>query len=153
MGTGWLVAPDVLVTAGHCVHMWQNAWGHASKINAYIGYSGRASIGTSNVQTRRGVRAVTTEGWLTSNENRKNDVGFVKLDRPFDNVVPFEIGTTPTQGEEKLCVVGYPGDMYDRTTKEKGYYMFEEFVPTKFNLTTDKPADMLSYKISTFNGK
>lgn len=153
MGTGWLVAPDILVTAGHCVHMFQNGWGHVAQVNAHIGYNGKASIGTQNVQSRQGVRAVTTEGWLASNENRQNDVGFIKLDRPFDNVTPFEIGTTPGRGEDKLGVVGYPGDMTDPRTRERGYHMFEEFQPTRFNLESAKPAHMITYKVSTYNGE
>ena len=109
-GTGWLIRPDVLVTAGHCSYDYRDKLGRVTEIKAYIGYEGKDSIGRPNVQFRRGKRVVTTSGWLTNKNNRKNDVSFVQLDRPFTGIVPINIMTTPDRGSFTLGVVGYPGD-------------------------------------------
>ena len=155
MGTGWLVRPDVMVTAGHCAYDWRDALGRAVHINAYIGYHGKASIMTDpNVQTRRAKRIVTTSGWLTSKKNRINDVSFVLLNKPFTQVKPFTFDSTPTQGDEMLGVVGYPGDKIDKigATEEKGAKMYQQFAKVKYNLETSEQ-HMLQYRISTYAGK
>ena len=69
MATGWLIRPDLLVTAGHCAYDWN--LGRATEVKAYIGYNGKASVGTSNVQFRSGAKVVITGGWLRSRENRR----------------------------------------------------------------------------------
>ena len=73
MGTGWLIRPDLLVTAGHCAYDWSQmegkGFGRAIEIKAYIGYNGKSSVGTANVQFRTGAKIVTTEGWLRSCAN------------------------------------------------------------------------------------
>ena len=42
MGTGWLIAPDLLVTAGHCAYDQVN--GQVQEIKAYVGYKGKESV-------------------------------------------------------------------------------------------------------------
>jgi V8-like Glu-specific endopeptidase len=46
MGTGWLIAPNLLVTAGHCGY--DQSYGPVQEIKAYIGYKGRASVNSLN---------------------------------------------------------------------------------------------------------
>ncbi|RGP72925.1 glutamyl endopeptidase [Fusarium longipes] len=70
MGTGWLIRPDVLVTAGHVVYDWGRRYGAASQIRCFIGYNGRASLQTAQVQARYGVKVISTEGWLQDAGNR-----------------------------------------------------------------------------------
>ena len=152
MGTGWLISSDVMVTAGHCVYDWREPFGRAVHINAYIGYNGKASVDSPNVQSRRAKRALTTEGWLQSYSNRINDVAFVKLEKPFVGVEPFSFDATPSRGEESLGVVGYPGDKFDNETEEKGPFMYEEYANVKYDLDTSE-GHMLQYKVSTFAGK
>ena len=153
MGTGWLVAPDVLVTAGHCVYMWKDGWGRVKKINAYIGYSGKDSLKAPNVQARRGIRAVTTEGYLAGPQHRVNDVGFLKLDKPFQGVTPFQFANTPIKDKLTLGVIGYPADKYDPITNERGSHMWGEYAPVDYDLKLGNQTDMLQYKLSTYPGK
>jgi V8-like Glu-specific endopeptidase len=151
MGTGWLIRDDLLVTAGHCVYDWANGYGPIVAIKAYIGYNGKASIVSDpSVQFRLGKRVTTTAEWLSSRENRNNDVAFVQLDRPFTgNLRTFSYEATPSEGVDFLGVVGYPGDK--ELKGERGALMYEEFTSVKFNLDTN-PLHMLNYKISTFGG-
>lgn len=157
MGTGWLVRPDVLVTAGHCVYDWsqgEGGLGRAVNVKAYIGYNGKQSVGTESVQFRHGSQIVTTAPWLKSPENRTNDVSFIKLANPFNDpasspLVPFKFSETPGQGEDILGVVGYPGDM--TMLGEKGAQMYEEFGSVKYNIITSAQ-HMLNYKISSYAG-
>lgn len=38
MATGWLVRPDIIVTAGHCAYDWGSGkLGRAVRVKAYIG--------------------------------------------------------------------------------------------------------------------
>ncbi|KAF5673546.1 ATP synthase F1 [Fusarium circinatum] len=40
-GTGWLIASDLVITAGHCTYDHTYNFGKAVKIRAYIGYNGK----------------------------------------------------------------------------------------------------------------
>ena len=51
-GTGWLIRPDILVTAGHCAYDWGHRLGRAVEVKAYIGYKGRDQLNDPNVQFR-----------------------------------------------------------------------------------------------------
>lgn len=151
IGTGWLIADDLLVTAGHCAYDWSNSMGPAVTVKAYMGYSGKASVGKDSVQFRMGKRVITTAGWLQSEgRDRTSDVSFIQLDRPFKgklNKISFE--DTPTRGTANLGVVGYPGDKV--RDGEHGADMFEQFAIVNYDLEKSK-RHMLEYKISTFGG-
>ena len=89
MGTGWLIRPDLLVTAGHNVYNWSagangEGLGKAVHIKCYIGYHGRDSVGTPAVQQRLAKNVVTTGEWLSNRDNRHRDVAFIQVDRPFE---------------------------------------------------------------------
>jgi V8-like Glu-specific endopeptidase len=153
MATGWLIRGDVLVTAGHCAFDWSlkdaEGLGRAFEVKAYIGYYGKASVNDGTVQFRHGVKVVTTEGWLQSGKNRNNDVAFIQLDRPFEDVTPFEYESTPLQGSEIIGIVGYPADrIYN---EESGGQMYEEYRQTRRNLDSSE-ARVLEYRINTFRG-
>ena len=163
MGTGWLVRPDLLVTAGHNVYNWSGGpdgegLGKAVHIKCYIGYHGRDSIGTPVVQQRLAKNAVTTAEWLTSKDNRHRDVAFIQVDRPFEgNLRLFSYLPTPKSGDEMIGVVGYPADksLADSDGREeKGATMWEQFTDVQYNLEDPKnKPTMLKYRISTFGGK
>lgn len=159
MGTGWLIAPDIMVTAGHNVYNWAgNGLGKATIIKCHIGYQGKESIGKPGVQTRHAKRCVTSAEWLASKDNRHRDFAFIQVDKPFTgNLRLFSYGKTPPNGCEMLGVVGYPGD---RTIKdsygrpERGAEMYVEFDKVNYHLTTDtKSPGMLTYRISTYGGQ
>ncbi len=151
MGTGWLITDDLLVTAGHCAYDWGNSMGPVVTVKAYIGYSGKASSSSDSVQLRMGKQVITTVGWLQSEgSDRKSDVAFIQLDRPFTgalNTISYE--DTPIRGAATLGVVGYPGDK--ERNGEKGAEMYEQFVQSSYDIETSRRR-MLEYKISTFAG-
>jgi V8-like Glu-specific endopeptidase len=154
MATGWLVRDDILVTAGHCAFDWSlkdaEGLGRAVEVKAYIGYHGKASVNDRTVQFRHGIRVVTTEGWLQSGNNRNNDVAFIQLDGPFENVTPFKYQSTPLQGSELIGVVGYPADkIYE---EESGGQVYEEFRQTRWSLDSSQ-TKLLEYHINTYRGE
>ena len=107
--------------------------GRATEIKAYIGYSGQASIKNPNVQFRTAKRIVTTEGWLKARGAKNFDVGFVQVNKPFTGITPIKYEETPVQGDLTLGVVGYPGDLKDEHTNEKGAFMYEMFLPVSLS--------------------
>ncbi|KAK1689357.1 ATP synthase F1 [Colletotrichum godetiae] len=158
MGSGWLISPDTVVTAGHVVYDWGHRLQSATEIKCYIGYSGRASVGTPNVQARFGERIITTAEWIEAAGNRRHDVAFIKVNRPFTGNlrnIPFK--ETPLfAGNANIGVVGYPGDKYlegqNGGSGEKGAQMYEEFAPTEYDLKKSE-RHMIEYQVSTFAGQ
>jgi hypothetical protein len=55
-GTGFLIRPDVFVTAGHFAFDWKHSLGRVHGVNAFIGYRGRDMTEEPNVQMRKAVR-------------------------------------------------------------------------------------------------
>jgi V8-like Glu-specific endopeptidase len=152
IATGWLIRPNLLVTAGHCAFDWGHGMGRLVQVKAYIGYYGQASISDPNVQFRCGSRIATTLEWLTAKGNRNFDVSFIMLDKPFEGVKSFNFADTPLSGSMDIGVVGYPGDLKDPSTDEHGAHMYEMFLPTKYNLA-DSQWRMLEYEMDTYGGK
>ncbi|OHE92742.1 ATP synthase F1 [Colletotrichum orchidophilum] len=158
MGSGWLISPDTVVTAGHVVYDWGHRLQSAIEIKCYIGYSGRASVGTPNVQARFGERIITTAEWIEAAGNRTHDVAFIKLNRPFTGNlrnIPFKDTPLFAKGAN-IGVVGYPGDKYlegqNGQNGEKGAQMYEEFAPTDYNIEKSE-RHMIEYQVSTFAGQ
>ncbi|KAH0564820.1 hypothetical protein GP486_001793 [Trichoglossum hirsutum] len=151
IATGWLIRPNLLVTAGHCAFDWGHNMGRLVQVKAYIGYYGQASIADPNVQFRCGSRIATTLEWLTAKGNRNFDVSFITLDKPFEGVKCFGFADTPLSGSLDIGVVGYPGDLKDPGTGEPGAHMYEMYLPTKYNLA-DSQWRMLEYDMDTYGG-
>ena len=149
MGTGWLIRPDLLVTAGHMVFDWENKFGRCIEVKAYVGYNGCASVLEGKAQFQRGKKVVTTIDFLEDEDNRQADVAFIQLDKPFKDVNPITFAPTPETGNEILGVVGYPGDKVK--DMEPGAQMWAEFKKTSWNLSDDK-LHMLKYRINTAKG-
>ncbi|KAK4444610.1 hypothetical protein QBC34DRAFT_474597 [Podospora aff. communis PSN243] len=148
MGTGWLIAPDLLVTAGHCVFDHSHPLGQVQEIKAYIGYKGRASTvgGPTACQFRRGTMVATSTGWLRG-ANQQADMSLITVSPPFGGVKPIQYAVTPRSGTMSLGIVGYPGD------KEQGEYMYEHFdEKVTFNLGDPRAGGMLTYRIDSAGG-
>ncbi|KAF5534343.1 glutamyl endopeptidase [Fusarium mexicanum] len=145
-GTGWLIANDLVITAGHCTFDHTYNFGKAVKIRAYIGYNGKESIGKPDVQFRQGRKIVTTMKWTTSDINRANDVGLILLDTPFNSVEPINYNPTAVAFKNwKLGVVGYPDD---RTLDdEPGAQMYKMFKETTCDISKTS-LNMLEHTIS-----
>ena len=119
-------------------------------MKVYIGYRGKDSVNTPGVQRRDAVQVATTVPWVTKGD-RKGDVAFVRIDRPFTgNLRTFSYTDTPTADTGVLLgVVGYPGDKF--IGSEKGAEMYELFETVDFDLQKNS-YNMLSYRISTYKG-
>ena len=73
IGTGWLISPTLIVTAGHCGV--EN--GHALKyIKVYFGYSGPESIDKDGSTYRYGTRVAMPSEFLKA-DAATHDVSFV----------------------------------------------------------------------------
>ncbi|KAF5637168.1 glutamyl endopeptidase [Fusarium sp. NRRL 52700] len=133
-GTGWLIANDLVVTAGHCAFDHTYNFGKADKIRAYIGR-----------------KIVTTKEWIASDINRANDVSLILLDSPFNNAVPINYNPTAAAFKDwKLGVVGYPNDK--TLDNEPGAQMYEMFKVTTCDLSKTS-LNMLEYTISSGPGQ
>lgn len=113
MGSGWLIKSDIIVTAAHVVYDWGHRLQSASEVKCYIGYCGRASVSTPNVQGRFGKQIITTAEWVEAAGNRSHDLAFIKVNQPFTgNLSLIQFRDTPLIAQVRLGVVGYPGDKY-----------------------------------------
>jgi hypothetical protein len=124
--------------------------GSAVTVKAYMGYSGKGSIGTDSVQFRMGKRIIIAAGWLQSKgKDRTSDISFIQLNQPFTgNLSKISFEDTPTCDIVNLGgVVGYPGDKV--RDEEHGAEMYEEFARVNYDLEKSKK-NMLEYEISTF---
>ena len=97
-------------------------------VKAYIGYNGKESVKDNSnnaVQFRTGKRIAAPQGWLTSGDNEPRDVSFIQVDRPFTGIKPIKYQPTPLTGSKVvLGVVGYPGDLMNPKSQERGAVSF-----------------------------
>ncbi|KAJ4383086.1 hypothetical protein N0V85_008531 [Neurospora sp. IMI 360204] len=143
IGTGYLVAPDVLITAGHGL-------GRLTHMRCFIGYSGKDSAGDSSVQFRAATKVVTTAKYIIDGDRRR-DVAFVKVDQPFEgNLNLFKYEDTPLKATAVLGIVGYPGDK--EMNGERGAQMYGLVDQVTYDLATSQNK-MLEYRISTAGGQ
>ncbi|KAL0949110.1 hypothetical protein HGRIS_009197 [Hohenbuehelia grisea] len=156
MGSGWLVSPDTLVTAGHVVYDQAYKYGACTQIKCYIGYEGVDSVKPSDdpipaVQPRYGKQIITTKSWITVDGDRLHDVAFIRVHKPFvGKLNVFKAVDTEPSATLLLGVVGYPGDK--ELKDEKGALMYALFATTTYDVETYK-RHMISYPISTFGGQ
>ncbi|KAI2465066.1 hypothetical protein F4781DRAFT_435798 [Annulohypoxylon bovei var. microspora] len=150
-GTGWLIRPDVMITAGHNVFTWRANGGRAREIIAYAGYNGASSINEASVEVRKAKRVVTTSQWLSNRGSMAHDFAMVMFDEPFTNAAPFPYIETPAKDKLELGVVGYPADKIDERNGERGGRMYELFETTEFNLMEQKDT-MLQHFIDSEGG-
>ena len=152
-GTGWLIRPDLMATAGHNVFDWKYSAGRAVEIKCYAGWSGIASAKDASVEFRMAKRCITTERWLSNRGYQAHDFALIQLDQPFTNVQPFKyIETPPFAANVNLGVVGYPAEVRDNETGERGAKMYEMFIDTSYNLEKQKDT-MIEYTIDTEGGE
>lgn len=104
--SGFLVAPDLLVTAGHCIkdladcdpHRW--VFDYANVDSEKTGFSFKQS------QIFRCVEIIDR---VLDNTSRLNDYVLVRLDRPARNRTPFQYRTSGKIADDTpLTVIGYP---------------------------------------------
>lgn len=107
IGTGWLVGPRTIVTAGHCVHSQFFFGGWASTIDISPGRNG-SSLPYGTVSS---TRFSSVDRWIEQ-EDPDFDIGCIHLDRPIADVGWFSFASlSATELEGYLVnVSGYPGD-------------------------------------------
>lgn len=109
VGTGWLVSPSLVITAGHCVYM-RKQGGWVRSIEVYPGRNGRHSTPPYVAHKRK---LMSVNGWV-NNRNPLDDYAGIVLDRPLgDQLGWFGFdGDLPKQQleGELVNVVGYPFD-------------------------------------------
>jgi glutamyl endopeptidase len=102
--SGFLIGPDTVATAGHCVHF-NGAWSY--NVRAYPGYTGSvAPFGSCGYRSLRSVTA-----W-TQNKNPAYDFGVVKLDCAIGNSTGW-LGLywqTASLNGLAVHIQGYPAD-------------------------------------------
>jgi V8-like Glu-specific endopeptidase len=121
MVTGWLLAFDALVTAGHCMHN-----GILALVYQNLDRIQWQGLVTTDGLFSCGAMAVTLAGPIASEKNIFNDFAAVRLNQPL-------IGTTntnayngtPLERLETLGVVGYPSDK--ELDEEYGAQIYEEY--------------------------
>jgi V8-like Glu-specific endopeptidase len=105
--TGWLVGPDLVVTAGHCVHSGGSSGDWYSDYRVYPGRKGSSSpYGSCTAK-----RLYSVQGWTVSN-NEQYDYGAVKLNCTIGNTVGWFGAWWQSASLTGLpiTVSGYPGD-------------------------------------------
>ncbi len=147
LGTGWLVSPRLLLTAGHCVYM-HNEGGWASQIEVIPGRNG-ASRPFGSVITRdlRSVR-----GW-TRDRDRDYDYGAILL--PEERRLGEELGwfgfaarTDDHFSGITLNLSGYPGDGGKAgSERQQGTQWFNS------REVKDANEKQITYEIDTWGGQ
>ena len=117
LGTGWVLGPRTVITAGHCLYIYQDdgsglarAW--AQRIEVIPGRNGPTFPCGSFVARTDNLRS--TRGWVERGVPAC-DYGAIVLDAPLPDVGRFGLGVLSDTDLEGLTanVVGYPGE-YNR---------------------------------------
>lgn len=107
--TGWLIAADTVVTAGHCVHSGgkRGGWYNVSAFRVYPGRDG-SSVPFGSCTAKR---LYSNTGW-TEQASSQHDFGAIKLDCDIGLTTGW-FGYFWTNGSlvgRRAVVSGYPGD-------------------------------------------
>lgn len=141
LGTGWLAAPRLVITAGHCVNV---SGGWARQVSIYPGATDRSSpFGGVTVGPRQ---LAAFDGWATTGQ-RETDCGAILLPREFtlpDGFGHFRFGAFDDAAlrAASLRLSGYPDDR-----RPKGLQW------THAQRARDVTQHWLHYQIDTFEGQ
>ena len=123
--TGFLVAPDLLVTAGHCVFAVNNpneeirnrlptgkiAGGNACDVYSWLFDYQPGENGLTTIKYISKDREYRCKEIIYAVQNQKapwSDYALIRLDRPVTDRTPLKINTAPIAATETLSVLGYP---------------------------------------------
>lgn len=140
IGTGWLVGPRTVITAGHCVYSNHFFGGWADTIEVTPGRNGDLTPFGSFTTNRMS----TVSAWA-HDENPDFDYGAIHLDEPIgDTTGWFAVGALPARelAEHMVNVSGYPGD--------RGNGREQYFHANRILRVTDR---RLFYDVDTFGGQ
>jgi V8-like Glu-specific endopeptidase len=104
-GTGWLIDPLTVVTAGHCVFL-QRDGGWARSIQVWPA----GNLG-QDAEPWIAKKLMSVQGWVGDGA-AGNDYAAIRLNRPVDNVGSFGFRTGKTEELQRFyChIVGFPSD-------------------------------------------
>lgn len=123
--TGFLIAPDLLMTAGHCMI---NVGETQDEVNAYCSsfswlfdyqLDNNGEVATQNVDPaklyncKRVVHAVHDYDYTPSPEHYeyKRDFAIIQLDRPVVGRQPFKISETDIRFGDRISTIGFPSGL------------------------------------------
>ncbi|KAF2685364.1 trypsin-like serine protease [Lentithecium fluviatile CBS 122367] len=151
-GTGFMIAEDFMITAGHNVYEHYGAVkGPVRAITAYFGHEGNGCWR----ERRRADLVATSQRWIDGRVGRSGDIAVVRflpraqVDELGDWVLPlrpFIPKDIAPRGSEWLTIVGYPLDKSERARD-----MYEAYDYVQWDLQRD--GMLLKYKISTSGGQ
>ncbi|KAL4907665.1 hypothetical protein BDW74DRAFT_189118 [Aspergillus multicolor] len=147
--TGFLVRDDLVVTAGHSVYDWEYNLGELIEAKVYLGYTGKQNIDNAGVEFRFGKRVATTPEWMEKGGRREANLAFIKLNKPFRDVTPFDYRDTPESDKMNIGIVGYAGDL--RKNGEPGAQLYECFQDEKWDLSRSR-WQVLEYQMDAYGG-
>jgi hypothetical protein len=100
--TAFLVAPDVMVTAGHCINK-ENIF----KIRFVFGYKkiDRRTIRTT-IENENIYKPTKIIAWKLNSKGA--DYAIVKLDRPVKGIEPLELSSQDVKMGDYVYIIGYP---------------------------------------------
>jgi V8-like Glu-specific endopeptidase len=149
IGTGWMIAPRCVITAGHCVHI-RTAGGFATHVDVMPGRSG-ASMPFGSV---RGTRLAALGRWI-SHGDRNFDCGCIILPRVPRNAAgaaPFQFryaaASEAVIRSRALNIAGYPGDLPRTPPPPRGSAMYFHA-----RLAKAVSATAITYDIDTAGGQ
>jgi glutamyl endopeptidase len=105
--TGWMYAPNMVATAGHCVYDAANGWLDTRAMKVWPGING--STATAPYGSCGVVKSYAPAGW-TNGQNEAFDYAALRLDCTVGNQTGvLNYGLQPTVGyQTRVC--GYPSD-------------------------------------------
>ncbi len=95
--TGTLVAPDIVLTAGHCVTETSDFFYTGTGVET-PDYQGDASVGTMTPHAVAEVKRFPTFTYFETCPNPALDMGLIKLKEPITDIAPVRFGGTPFVG-------------------------------------------------------
>ncbi|RWA07864.1 hypothetical protein EKO27_g7254 [Xylaria grammica] len=104
-GSGVLINDRTVATVGHLLI---NTHGHAKGVVIQAGHGG----GDDTMESRDGIYVAVHGKWYYEKRSDPNDLGFIRLSKPFNTVNPIEYMRTPIIHDgTDAAIYGYPFDM------------------------------------------
>ncbi|KAL4974138.1 hypothetical protein BDW66DRAFT_153180 [Aspergillus desertorum] len=111
IATGFCVRDDLVSTAGHSVYDWEYELGELTEAKVYLGYTGKQNIDNPEVEVPLRQAICHDPEWMEKGNRREANLAFIKLNKPFREVSPYDYRDTPESDMMNTGVVSYAGDL------------------------------------------